>query len=279
MNRRTKTNINQGLRLALMIIIMVFLTFPFIVALSNGFKTEGEINQLNPTIVPNNFVLSNYRELFEDKSFLLGIKNSAFIATVTMIVALVISLPAAYSLVKLRGKSGPLAQTWIVLSQMVPIITLLVPLYMILKSVKQTDSFIGIILVYTVWSLPTTLWLLKGFIAGFPEALEEAAKIDGCNTINMFVKILLPNILPGVLTAGIFAFIGAWNEFFFALSFLRSPEHMMLSTKLYAFIGLSGQSRDSVLAAATVLSSIPGILVFSFFQRYYVSGMTEGAVK
>jgi multiple sugar transport system permease protein len=279
MKRRTKDTIYKTLRLFLIIVIMLFIMFPFIVAVSNSFKTEGEINSITPTIIPRHVVLSNFSELFADKDFLLGVKNSFLIASMTMIIALCITLPAAYSLVKLRGRFSSLAQIWIVLSQMVPIITLLVPLYMILKNFKQTDSLPGIILVYTVWSIPTTLWLLKGFIAGFPVELEEAAKIDGCNTLKMFIKILIPNILPGVLTAGIFAFIGAWNEFFFALSFLRSPEHTTLALQLYTFIGLSGQSRDSVLAAASVISSVPGILVFSFFQRYYVSGMTEGAVK
>lgn len=112
-----------------------------------------------------------------------------------------------------------------------------------------------------------------------PVQLEEAASIDGCGTLRMFAVILLPNILPGVLTAAIFAFIGAWNEFFFALCFMKSPENMTLSMTLYTYIGLSGQSRDGMLAAASLFSSLPGIILFGFFQKYYVSGMTEGAVK
>lgn len=263
-----------------MMVIMTFLVFPFLVCVSNTFKPEGEINALTPSLLPKNPTLLHVRELFSDSQFLVGLKNSFFIALITMLFSVTVSLPAAYVVARTLGKKvRNIAQVWIVLSQMVPVITLTVPLYLILKNFALTDTMPGVVLVYTIWQIPTTLWLLRGFISGFPVELEEAAAIDGCGTLRMFAKILLPNILPGVLTAAIFAFIGAWNEFFFALCFMKSPNNMTLSMTLYTYIGLSGQSRDGMLAAASLFSSLPGIILFGFFQKYYVSGMTEGAVK
>lgn len=280
MKKKTVNVLQQAGRLVLMFVIMTFLVFPFLVCVSNTFKPEGEINALIPTLLPKNPTLAHVRELFADPQFMIGLKNSFFIAVITMLFSVAVSLPAAYVVARTLGKRiRNLAQIWIVLSQMVPVITLTVPLYLILKRFSLTNTKPGIVLVYTIWQIPTTLWLLRGFISGFPVQLEEAASIDGCGTLRMFAVILLPNILPGVLTAAIFAFIGAWNEFFFALCFMKSPENMTLSMTLYTYIGLSGQSRDGMLAAASLFSSLPGIILFGFFQKYYVSGMTEGAVK
>lgn len=280
MKKKTVNVLQQVGRLVLMFVIMTFLVFPFLVCVSNTFKPEGEINALIPTLLPKNPTLAHVRELFADPQFMIGLRNSFFIAVITMLFSVAVSLPAAYVVARTLGKRiRNLAQIWIVLSQMVPVITLTVPLYLILKRFSLTNTKPGIVLVYTIWQIPTTLWLLRGFISGFPVQLEEAASIDGCGTLRMFAVILLPNILPGVLTAAIFAFIGAWNEFFFALCFMKSPENMTLSMTLYTYIGLSGQSRDGMLAAASLFSSLPGIILFGFFQKYYVSGMTEGAVK
>ena len=279
MNRKAKAISFQILKLIFMFVLMVFIIFPFLVCISHTFKLEGEINSLTPHLIPETFTLNNIKELFADMEFFRGIKNSIILALATMFLTIILALPAAYAIARIRSKFNPAIQGWIVLSQMIPVITLTVPLYIFLRSMGLTDSLGGLILVYTIWSIPTTLWLLKGFVAGFPIELEEAASIDGCGIFKMFTKVMLPNILPGVLTAGIFAFIGAWNEFFFALCFLKSNESFTLSMKLYQYIGLAGQSRDGMLAAASLVASLPGIILFAFFQKYYVTGLTEGSVK
>lgn len=279
MKRKVKYSISQVLKLLVMILLMIFIIFPFLVCISHTFKLEGEINSLTPHLIPETLTLGNLKELFSDMEFFRGIKNSIILALATMFLTIILALPAAYAIARIRSKFNPAIQGWIVLSQMIPVITLTVPLYIFLRNLHLTDSLKGLILVYTIWSIPTTLWLLKGFVAGFPIELEEAASIDGCGIFKMFTKVMLPNILPGVLTAGIFAFIGAWNEFFFALCFLKSNESFTLSMKLYQYIGLAGQSRDGMLAAASLVASLPGIILFAFFQKYYVTGLTEGSVK
>lgn len=278
-NINTQDHVKKWRRLILVIPLMAFIVLPFLILVSSSFKTEGELNLLRPSIIPNKIVLSNFEKLLEDDNFLLSIKNSFLIAVLTMIFTLVVSTPAAYIIARVKGRIASLTQIWIVVSKMIPIITLTVPLYLILKSLRLTDSFTGLTFVYITWQIPITLWLLKGFMYSFPIELEDAARIDGCSTLQMIIKIIFPNILPGIVTAGIFAFIGAWNEFFFNLIFMRSPENIMISTKLWNFLGLAGQSRDGELAAASLISCIPGIILFSVFQRYYVSGLTKGAVK
>lgn len=279
MSIKKKDIIGQVLRLMIILVLMFFIVFPFLVALSNTFKTEGELNSITPSLIPSALTLDNITELFTQSQFPLGMRNSAFVAVITMFFSLLIAIPSAYVIARGSRRLAPITQGWVVVSQMIPMITLTVPVYIILKNMKLSNTFPGLILVYVIWSIPTTLWLLKGFISGFPRELEEAATIDGCGNFGILTKILLPNILPGVMTAGIFAFIGAWNEFFFALCFMKSPEKITLALTIQQYIGLSGQSRDGMVAAAALFSSLPGILLFSFFQRYYVSGLTEGALK
>ena len=177
MNRKAKGIIFQILKLILMFVLMVFIIFPFLVCISHTFKLEGEINSLTPHLIPETFTLNNIKELFADMEFFRGIKNSIILALATMFLTIILALPAAYAIARIRSKFNPAIQGWIVLSQMIPVITLTVPLYIFLRSMGLTDSLGGLILVYTIWSIPTTLWLLKGFVAGFPIELEEAASI------------------------------------------------------------------------------------------------------
>lgn len=168
---------------------------------------------------------------------------------------------------------------WILLSQMIPGIIMVVPIYNILKNFALTNSHAGLIICYAVWSLPFSCWMMKGFISGVPRELEEAAEIDGCSTLQVIRKILLPVILPGILTAGVFAFINAWNELFFALCLMKSPELQTLPIKLQSYIGMGGFAREGMVAAGSLVSTLPGLIVFICFQKFLVTGLTSGSVK
>lgn len=279
MKRKTRATLGSISRLLLITPLLLFIVMPFVITVGNTFKTEGEINSLVPHIVPRNPTLDNVVEFFNDPFSLTGLGNSFLISSSTMMACLLIAFPAAYALSRFKTRLSPVLQSWVLGSYMIPVISLTVPLFVILRTVRLTDSRVGLLLVYTIWCVPFALWMLQGFVAGSPRELEEAGRMDGCNTLQIMLRILLPNILPGVLTAGILTFVTTWNEFFFALVFLKSPDKLTLSMALYSYIGIQGQARDGMLAAASLISSIPGILAFSFFQRFYVSGMTTGAVK
>ncbi len=267
------------LSLFILLLLYFYLIGPFLVILTNAFKTTSEISRAVPTFLPENPVLSNFEELADDTVFMKNIQNSIKISLITMIIAIVLAIPTAYSMARFRNKLTSGMIVWILLSQMVPGIIMVVPIYNILKNFALTNSHAGLIICYAVWSLPFSCWMMKGFISGVPRELEEAAEIDGCNTVQVIRKILLPVILPGILTAGVFAFINAWNELFFALCLMKSPELQTLPIKLQSYIGLGGFAREGMVAAGSLVSTLPGLIVFICFQKFLVTGLTSGSVK
>jgi multiple sugar transport system permease protein len=168
---------------------------------------------------------------------------------------------------------------WILLSQMFPLILIIIPLFLLLKDFKLTDTHAGLVLVYVVWSLPFILWMLQSYVRGIPRDLEEAAAVDGATRFQILRGIVAPLLLPGVIVTTLFAFITAWNEFFFALVLLQTPEKTTLPLKLAQFVGIEGIVRLGPLAAAALLATLPSLLLFVVIQRWLVRGLLSGAVK
>ncbi len=265
--------------LVLLILINIFLVGPFIMILSDSFKSSAEIAKSVPTIIPREFTTAHFQELFSDKMFVTNMQNSLKVALITMFIAMLLALPTAYAMARYRSKITSGMVVWIILSQMIPGIITIVPVYNILKLFALTNTHAGLIIGYAIGSLPFSCWMMRGFISGVPKELEEAALIDGCGTVMMITRILIPVILPGILTAGVFAFVNAWNELFFALCLMKDPALQTLPIKLNSYIGIAGQSRAGMVAAGSLVSSIPGIIVFVIFQRFFVTGLTSGSVK
>lgn len=279
LRRKIKKYVFTLISLLLLLLLYFYYIGPFLVILTNAFKTTSEISRAVPTFLPENPVLSNFEELAGDTVFMKNIQNSLKIALITMVIAIVLAIPTAYSMARFRNKLTSGMIVWILLSQMIPGIIMVVPIYNILKNFALTNSHAGLIICYAVWSLPFSCWMMKGFISGVPRELEEAAEIDGCNTLQVIRKILLPVILPGILTAGVFAFINAWNELFFALCLMKSPELQTLPIKLQSYIGMGGFAREGMVAAGSLVSTLPGLIVFICFQKFLVTGLTSGSVK
>lgn len=267
------------LKMLVLLIILIYLVGPFLVIISNSFKTEAEIERIVPTLVPLKFTLNNFIEMFGDRTFISSFVNSLKVALITMLVATCIAFPAAYAMARIKSRSTRMLQIWILLAYMLPGITLIVPMYIILRGIGLTNTHPGLIVVYSVWVLPFSIWMLRSFVESVPREIEEAALVDGCNLWIMFVKIIFPLVLPGIFTVGIFSFIHAWNEVFFAICLMKSPELLTLPPKIYQYIGISGQARQGMLAAVSFVAIIPGLITFGFFQRYFVTGMTSGSVK
>jgi multiple sugar transport system permease protein len=262
-----------------LVFIYTFLVGPFLVIISNSFKNLSEILTVRPTLLPKNPTLASFDELFHDKIFVTDVFNSLKIGLVTMVLAIILATPTAYAMARYKNTLTSGMVVWILLSQMVPGIITIVPIYNILKLFSLTNTHAGLIVCYVVGSLPFSCWMMMGFVEGVPREMEEAAEIDGCGTIRMFVQILIPIILPGILTAGVFAFIGAWNELFSALCLMKTPSLQTLPIRLQTFIGISGQARHSILAAGCLISTVPGIIIFMIFQRFFVKGLTTGSIK
>jgi multiple sugar transport system permease protein len=280
---KTKKNLYRTLwsvfASAVLVVIYIYLVGPFLIMISNSFKELQEIITSQPTLIPKKPTLASFNEIFTDRIFMIDLFNSIKIGLITMVLAVILATPTAYAMARFKNKLTSGMVVWILLSQMVPGIITIVPIYNLLKFFSLTNTHAGLIVCYVVGSLPFSCWMMMGFVEGVPRELEEAAEIDGCGMIRMFVQILIPIILPGILTAGVFAFIAAWNELFSALCLMKTPALQTLPIRLQSFIGISGQARHGMLAAGCFISTIPGIIVFMIFQRFFVKGLTSGSIK
>ena len=272
--KRQKTG--QYVALALYV---VFLGFPLLWMLSVSFKGPRELVELYPSFIPSEPTVENYRTALEDNALVQSAVNSLKIAVVTALVTTTIGLPAAYVLARQRGILTNLGLGWILLSQMFPLILIIIPLFLLLRDLGLNDSHTGLVLVYAVWALPFVLWMLQSYVRGIPRDLEDAARVDGANRFQVLVGIIAPLLAPGVVVTTLFAFITAWNEFFLALVVLQSADLYTLSLKLKQFVGIEGIVALGPLAAASLLATLPSLVLFAVIQRWLTRGLLSGAVK
>jgi multiple sugar transport system permease protein len=264
---------------AALIGFMVFLAIPLLWLLSTSFKGPRELVALHPALIPHAPTLANYHEALHEHDLLQAGWNSLKVSVLTALATTLVGLPAAYALARAKGWPGKAGLGWILLSQIFPTILIIIPLFLVLRSIHLTNTHAGLILVYLVWSLPFILWMLQSYIRGIPPDLEEAAAMDGATRLQTIVRVIAPLLAPGVVVTMLFAFISAWNEFFFALVLLQSPGLVTLPVKLAQFVGIEGIVRLGPLAAASLLATIPSLVFFSIMQRWLTSGLLSGAVK
>jgi multiple sugar transport system permease protein len=260
---------------------VVFLGFPLLWMLSMSFKGPRELVQLHPSFFPQDFTFENYRIAVTENDHQLirsGI-NSLKVAIVTALLTVMIGLPAAYVLARRKGVITRLGLGWILISQMFPLILIIIPLFLLLRDLKLTNSHIGLIVVYNVWALPFVLWMLFSYVRGIPPDLEEAATVDGATRVQILTGIIAPLLLPGIVVTTLFAFVTAWNEFFFALVILESPDLTTLPLRLAQYVGIEGVVRFGPLAASALIATIPSLVLFMFIQRWLTRGLLSGAVK
>ncbi|WP_101392663.1 carbohydrate ABC transporter permease [Streptomyces sp. TLI_146] len=258
---------------------LVFLAFPFFWLISTAFKPARELGSLHPTWIPRHPTLDNFRQAFDEQPLLRAGFNSLVAAVSAALIAVVVATPMAYVMARRRGRLATAATGWVVVSQAFPFVLLIIPLFLVLKSLHLINSVAGLVMVYVVWSLPFALWMLVGYVRAVPLELEEAAAVDGAGRLRTLVSVTAPLLAPGIVATGLFAFITAWNEFFFALVLLKTPEKQTLPVVLTHFLGAEGAADLGPLAAAAFLATLPSLAVFAVIQRRITSGMLAGAVK
>ena len=260
-------------------LFMIFLAIPLLWMLSTSFKGPRELVALHPSLVPHAPTLANYHEALHEHDLIHAGWNSLEVSILTALLTTAVALPAAYVLARTRGWVSKAGLAWILISQIFPTILIIIPLFLVLRSLHLTNTHLGLILVYLVWGLPFILWMLQSYIRGIPHDLEEAAAIDGATRMQTVVRVVAPLLAPGVVVTTLFAFISAWNEFFFALVLLQSPDLVTLPVKLAQFVGIEGVVRLGPLAAASLLATVPSLLFFAVMQRWLTGGLLSGAVK
>ncbi|MFG3549472.1 carbohydrate ABC transporter permease [Streptomyces sp. NPDC047725] len=275
---RTSTAARVG-QYAALLAYLVFLAFPFLWLISTAFKPPRELASLHPTWIPEDPTLDNFRQAFDEQPLLHAALNSLVAALGAAVIAVVIATPTAYVMARHRGRLARVATGWVVVSQAFPFVLLIIPLFLVLKNLRMIDSVPGLVMVYVVWSLPFALWMLAGYVRAVPAELEEAAAVDGAGRLRTLVSVTAPLLAPGIVATALFAFITAWNEFFFALVLLKTPEKQTLPVVLTHFVGAEGVADLGPLAAAAFLATLPSLVVFALIQRRITGGMLAGAVK
>lgn len=274
--RRRTVRILQYLALAG---FLIFLGFPLLWLLSTAFKSSAEINSLSVNLIPAQPTIDNFIAAFERQGLPLAAWNSLVVAVVTTIFTTVISIPGAYVMARYKGRMRAVGVGYILVSQIFPVILVIIPLFFILRSAGLVDSLLGLIVVYTVYTLPFSLWMLQGYVSAIPFDIEEAASIDGASKFTAMRTIVFPLLMPGIVATAMFSFVSAYNEFFFALVLLQNPDNYTLPIALATFVGGEGKVAVGPLAAGALLASIPSIVFFSLLQKRLAKGLISGAVK
>lgn len=258
--------------------VVVFSLVPFYWLINTSLKTGADLSR--PGLFPENPSLNNYANVFADGEFLRSLLNSAIVATASTVLALIFAAFAAYALARLRMR-GKFALLSIVLSiTTFPGIAIAAPMFAIWNNIGLYNTLIGLVIPYLTFTLPLSIYTLVSFFKEIPAELEEAAYIDGATPFQTFYKVILPLAVPGIATVAILAFIFAWNEFLLAATLTYSPDVRTVPVAIAFFTGSSEYEQPlGTISAASVIISIPLILLVLIFQRRIVSGLTAGAVK
>lgn len=279
MARRKKLSVGIVLQYIAVFLYVMFLGFPFLWMFITSFKTPIELLELDQSIIPDGFYLQNYIDILEKRGLVKSALNSVIVAFASTLLTMIVAIPAGYAIARLRSLYANAATGWILFSQVFPLSLVIIPLFLAVRSLGLLDSLAGLVLIYVVANLPFALWMLKGYVANIPVDLEEAGAIDGASMFQILKNIVIPLLTPGIVATSLFTLLNSWNEFFFALVLIQSPEKETLPLTLARFVGSEGQVLLGPLAAGAFLATIPSLVVFGIIQRKISSGLLAGAVK
>lgn len=258
-------------------VFVVAFLLPVYWAVISSFTPENRLFAA-PSLIPHHLVLQHYRALFATRDFWTPIRNSLVVAALTTLMSVGLGSMCAYALARLRFRGKAPLLALVLAISMFPQISIVGPLYLLLRELRLLNSYPGLVLPYLSFAMPLTIWMLVGFFRQLPADLEEAALMDGAGRIRTLWTIVLPLSWPGLVTSGILTFLYCWNEFLFALSFTLGPERYTVPVAIALFRGQYQVPWGEVLAAA-VIATIPVAAIVLAAQRGIVAGLTAGAVK
>jgi N,N'-diacetylchitobiose transport system permease protein len=265
------------------VVVALVTLFPILYMLSTSFKPTTEIFSLTPHLLPEHPTWSNYAQVIDGSVIGLPywtfLRNSLFVTLTAVVVSSLIALLAAIGVARFRFRFRTTYLIMLLVVQMLPQQALVIALYLDFRSLNLLDSLVGLIILYIAFALPVTIWMLRNFVAAVPRNLEEAAAIDGAGPVRVFWNVLLPLVAPGLVTTSVFAFIFAWNEFVFALTFLGLDQGKYTLPIYVTYFYGRGSANWGDIMASSVLFTVPVMIFFLIVQRRLRTGMIAGAVK
>ena len=265
------------LSLSLLLIILIFF-FPFFWIITSSFKSPEEIIATSTTIIPRSFTVEHYNKILFNSDFFIYLKNSLIVSFSSMIISIFLSVSAAYGLHKLKFYGNKFVEYSLLVTYAFPGVILLVPIYLLFAKVNLLNSYFALIIVNVLFATPFAVWMLKAFFKLIPNEIEESAYIDGASRYVVISRIIVPLAAPGIASVAIFCFIISWTEYLFASILISGDDLKTLPVGLAGIVG-QYQIDWGFLLSGAVLASLPVIILFVFIGKYFVSGLTEGAVK
>ena len=257
--------------------ILVFALVPWVWMLLTSLRPEAELTRSPLHLLPDVISLANHIELLRRTSFAENLRDSLIVALGAVSLGLLLALPAAYAFARLRFRGHGALKTGFLMVNMFPVVLLILPLFVLMKNLGLLDTYFALIMGHATFTLPFAIWLMSGYVAAIPPELDEAAMIDGATRLQLFVRVLLPLAMPGMVAVGIYLFIASWNEYLFALM-LAGRNVRTVTVALQMFIG-ENEIHWGLLTAAGTLVALPATALFLIAQKHLAAGLTGGAVK
>ncbi len=264
-----------------LLIFAVFFLFPPYYMLITSFKTNEEISAQRgiPLIIQDGFTLEHYRKLFFETDFPIFFKNTVIVTFFTVIISMVISVLAAYSLSRLRFWGATVMATGVFLTYLVPDTLLFIPLFKVIGWMGLLNSKWSLVVVFPTLAVPFATWIMIGYFASIPKELDEAALIDGAGHFQMLTRIFMPVAMPGIIAATIFCFTVSWAGFLYPLAFIYSNDQMVATVGTVSSLIRGDVFHWGGLMAGALVAAAPPVIIYAFLMDYYISGLTAGATK
>lgn len=256
----------------------VYAGFPVLWMLVCSFKPNTEIFAYPPSFISDSFSFSAYKSIFSDSSKIRFFINSYLVSSLVTIFTLIVGILAGYSFSRYEFKLKKTLNMIIISVQAVPPITLLIPYFSLIVTMKLYNTYMALIFTYMVFTLPYAIIMMTGYFNTLPKELDEAVKIDGANSFVALWKVLVPISVPGIVSTGIYTFMLAWNEYLFALTLTKTTEMRTVPIGIQLLMGQHSYEWNEMMAMS-ILGCLPVLLLFLFFQRYFIGGMTVGSIK
>ncbi len=276
---RDRAWIARALAVVIVALFAVWTLWPLYWMAATSVKSSLEATNLNPTLWPRSFTGANFRALFSGTvPFGTYLFNSAFTALVSALVALLLSTLCGYSFSRGGYRLGGITSVTVLATQMLPLVVLIGPLYLLLLKAHLLNTYLGLIIGYTSFSIPFGAWMMKGFFDGIPRELEEAAKVDGCGRLGALLRVVVPLSVPGLVTTAVFVFMNTWNNLLYPLTLASTDSRQTLPAGLMQSFSGTFKTDWGGMMAASLITSLPLVIAFFAVQRFMVRGMTAGAL-